>query len=159
VRSNALSRSRPKYGNQKVTTVDKRSPLEKLMAKAKRHDWPAELARQLDEAGIAVEREYRWHSTRKFRFDLMVRRKRLAVEVDGGLFINGGHTRGARREYDYERDAEALAPGCGAVMLAASVVFAGMFVGLAIFRLAVVIENYTQQFDNPSNLEIEPNDK
>jgi hypothetical protein len=44
-------------------------------------------------------------------------------------------------------------------MLAASVVFAGMFVGLAIFRLAVVIENYTQQFDNPSNLEIEPNDK
>jgi very-short-patch-repair endonuclease len=111
VRVNVLSPSRAKYGNQKVTTPNQKSPLEKLMAKAKRHDWPAELARQLDEAGITVEREYRWHSTRKFRFDLMVRSKRLAVEVDGGLFINGGHTRGARREYDYERDAEALAAG------------------------------------------------
>jgi hypothetical protein len=32
-------------------------------------------------------------------------------------------------------------------MLAAAVVFAGMFVGLAIFRLAVAIESHTERFD------------
>ena len=35
----------------------------------------------------------------------------MLVEVDGGLYVNGGHTRGAARERDYERDAEAMLLG------------------------------------------------
>jgi very-short-patch-repair endonuclease len=55
--------------------------------------------------------EYRFHPTRKFRFDHAWPDKKLAMEIDGGLYVNGGHSRGAAREHDYEKDAEALMLG------------------------------------------------
>ena len=55
--------------------------------------------------------EYRFHPTRKCRFDHAWPDKKLALEIDGGLFINGGHSRGESRERDYEKDAEAMMLG------------------------------------------------
>jgi len=55
--------------------------------------------------------EFRFHPVRKWRFDLAWPHVMLAVEIDGGLFINGGHSRGAQREKDYEKDAHALIAG------------------------------------------------
>lgn len=48
--------------------------------------------------------ELRFHPTRKWRFDFAWLDRRLAVEVDGGAFIQGRHTRGV----GYERDCEKL---------------------------------------------------
>ncbi len=55
--------------------------------------------------------EYRFHDSRKWRFDYAFVDHKLGVEIDGGLFINGGHNRGAQRQKDYEKDAHALMAG------------------------------------------------
>ena len=40
-------------------------------------------------------REYRFHPTRKWRFDFAWPEARIAVEVEGGTWERGRHTRGA----------------------------------------------------------------
>ena len=60
------------------------------------------LARQLVAAGLAFEREVRFHPVRRWRFDFLL--GRVAVEVDGGTWAGGRHTRGA----GFEKDAEKL---------------------------------------------------
>lgn len=50
------------------------------------------------------EREYRFHPTRKWRFDFawILGDHRIALEIEGGVFIRGRHTQGA----GYAKDAE-----------------------------------------------------
>lgn len=62
--------------------------------------------------GLPVpEYEVRFHPDRKWRFDAAWPAHMIALEVDGGLYVNGGHSRGAAREGDYEKDAAALMLG------------------------------------------------
>lgn len=68
------------------------------------------LAVQLDQAGIAYTREYRF-CERRWRFDFAVPRESLAIEVEGGSFVAGRHTRGAAFEADCEKYARALIAG------------------------------------------------
>jgi very-short-patch-repair endonuclease len=68
--------------------------------------------KQCQLAGLPTpEREYRFHPTRKWRFDFAWPAKSLAVEVDGGLFVTGRHSRGAGAEKDMEKFAEAMIHG------------------------------------------------
>lgn len=46
------------------------------------------------------EREYRFDSKRKWRFDFAWPESKLAVECEGGIWIKGAHTRGAHYESD-----------------------------------------------------------
>ena len=39
--------------------------------------------------------EYQFYESRKWRFDFAWPDKMLALEIEGGLFIHGGHVRGA----------------------------------------------------------------
>ena len=48
---------------------------------------------------------------RRFRFDLVFLAERLAVEVDGGLFTGGRHSRGLGAEADMEKAALAIGLG------------------------------------------------
>jgi len=57
-------------------------------------------------------REYRFHETRKWRFDFAWPEVRIAIEVEGGAFgmknkegkmIQGGHNRGAHMTKDCEK--------------------------------------------------------
>jgi very-short-patch-repair endonuclease len=80
-------------------TSPRRSPAETL------------LAVQLEQAGIPFEREYRFHESRKWRADFAIRRYQLGgipslllIEVDGGSWVAGRHTRGS----GFEKDAEKL---------------------------------------------------
>lgn len=50
-----------------------------------------------------LERQYRFHPTRKFRADFAYPARRLLIEVQGGSWVGGGHTRGAGYERDCER--------------------------------------------------------
>jgi very-short-patch-repair endonuclease len=47
--------------------------------------------------------EYAFHPTRKWRFDMCWPAAKVAVEVDGGIWISGGHTRGAQIKNDWEK--------------------------------------------------------
>ena len=72
--------------------------------------------------------EVRFHKSRKWRIDLVVERDRddapdighigfdctrqpLAIEIDGGLFVRGRHTRGAEMQKSMEKDYHAMLAG------------------------------------------------
>jgi hypothetical protein len=65
-------------------------------------------------AGLPIpQAEWRFHATRRWRFDwaFIETSNRLAVEVEGGAFIGGRHTRGAGFLKDLEKYAEATVLG------------------------------------------------
>lgn len=51
------------------------------------------------------DREVRIVPDRKFRMDIYFPRERLAVEVDGGGWVNGRHSRGYGMDSDAEKSA------------------------------------------------------
>lgn len=55
--------------------------------------------------------EFRFHPTRRWRFDYAWPDRSIAVEVDGAVWTGGRHTRGAGVEKDCEKYAEALLAG------------------------------------------------
>lgn len=55
--------------------------------------------------------EHRFHSTRKWRFDLAWPDRKVAVEIDGAVYAQGRHTRGAGYEKDAEKMNEAALMG------------------------------------------------
>lgn len=57
------------------------------------------------------KREYRFHPIRQWRFDFAWPDIKLAVEIEGGLYVQGRHARGAGIEKDAEKYAEALLEG------------------------------------------------
>lgn len=59
----------------------------------------------------APVREHRFHPTRKWRFDYAWPEEKLALEVEGGAFVGGRHTRGAGYVKDLEKYSEALCMG------------------------------------------------
>ena len=59
----------------------------------------------------APRREYRFHQSRKFRFDFCWPGYSLAVEVEGGVYTKGRHTRGAGLTRDAEKYNEAALLG------------------------------------------------
>jgi very-short-patch-repair endonuclease len=70
------------------------------------------LAQQCQAIGLPQpETEVRFHPTRKWRADFIWRKEKLIVEVDGGVFVGGRHSRGAGIEKDCEKFAEAMALG------------------------------------------------
>ena len=71
-----------------------------------------ELAAQVKMGGLpAGEREYRFHATRRWRFDLAWPELRIAVEVDGGAWVNGRHYRASGWLRDQEKLNEAAILG------------------------------------------------
>lgn len=69
------------------------------------------LKRLLESEGYTVELEYRFHPTRKWRYDLAIPAQMLALEVQGGLFNHGSHVRGAHLLREYEKLNEAAILG------------------------------------------------
>ena len=75
-------------------------------------DYQADLAGQVRLAGLPEPRlEYRFHPTRQWRFDLAWPDAMLACEIDGGIWTDGRHTRGAGYRNDCIKGNEALLLG------------------------------------------------
>jgi len=55
------------------------------------------------ELGCQVVAEYRFHPKRLWRFDYALPQFRIAIEIDGGVWTQGRHTRGAGWLKDSEK--------------------------------------------------------
>jgi hypothetical protein len=53
------------------------------------------------------EFEYKFHSDRNWRLDVFLRKERLGLEIDGGIFRGGGHT-GAGHAEDFDKANHAM---------------------------------------------------
>ncbi|WP_201746353.1 hypothetical protein [Veronia nyctiphanis] len=72
----------------------------------------ATLAMQLLAVGVPEpEREYRFHPTRRWRFDFAWPDRLMAVEVEGGGWNGGRHTRGKGFASDMVKYSEAMRLG------------------------------------------------
>ena len=61
--------------------------------------------------GMEFEREYRFHPVRMWRFDYASIEKKIAIEVEGGVYIQGRHTRPQGFLKDIEKYNTATAMG------------------------------------------------
>lgn len=68
------------------------------------------------------EREFRFAPPRRWRFDFSWAAHALALEVEGGTFSVGRHTRGTGYEKDCEKYAEALVRGWRVLRVTGSMV-------------------------------------
>lgn len=57
------------------------------------------------------QREFRFHPTRQWRFDFAYPEKKIGIEVEGGIWNGGRHTRGKGFEGDCEKYNEAVMAG------------------------------------------------
>jgi very-short-patch-repair endonuclease len=56
-----------------------------------------------EQARTTVEYERRFHPVRRWRFDAAFPERKIAIEIDGGAFIGGRHTRGTGFRKDCEK--------------------------------------------------------
>lgn len=73
------------------------------LAQLKRSPLEVQLAAQMDYAHMEYVSEYRFDEVRRWRVDFAFPDKRVAVEVEGGHWVNGRHTRGQGFEDDCEK--------------------------------------------------------
>jgi hypothetical protein len=60
-------------------------------------------AYMLDQGIPAPIYEYKFHPVRRWRFDLCWLPQRVALEVQGGIFVRGRHSRGAALLKEWEK--------------------------------------------------------
>jgi len=73
------------------------------------------LWRALD--GPELEREFRFHPVRKWRADFAHLPNQTLIEIEGGIYVNGRHNRGAGFAADLEKYLEAALAGWRVVRL------------------------------------------
>jgi very-short-patch-repair endonuclease len=72
------------------------------------------------------ETEHRFHPTRRWRFDFAWPEKKIAVEIDGGSWIAGRHSRGGGIHSDCEKQCEAVVLGWRVLRCDAEMVRSGV---------------------------------
>ena len=112
------------------------SPLALNKPKKKRKSAGEEMfALQVMSEGLPEpERESRFHPTRRWRFDFAWIGEKIAVEIEGGVYVNGRHTRGKGFENDCIKYAEAALLGWQVIRFSTQQVKAGTAI------------NYVKQF-------------
>jgi len=61
--------------------------------------------------GLAPEREHQFHPSRKWKFDFAFVDRKVAIECEGGMWVNGRHSRGSGAVADMEKYNAAAALG------------------------------------------------
>ena len=73
-------------------------------ARSKQRDEQDKLLRLISrEVDSSAQFEYRFHPFRKWRFDVAWPDRQIAVEIDGGYFVGGRHSRGTGQIADNEK--------------------------------------------------------
>lgn len=58
-----------------------------------------------------MKTQYKFHPVRKWLFDFAWPNRKLALEVNGGTYVHGAHSRGAQQRKDMEKWSEAALLG------------------------------------------------
>lgn len=74
---------------------------------------------------IEVLREFKFHPIRRWKADFLIVGTKILVEVEGGIFINGRHSRGAGMEADMEKYNAAQELGYSVLRFSPSMVKSG----------------------------------
>ena len=82
-------------------------------------------------------REPQFHPDRKWRFDFAFPDEKLAVEIEGGLFVGGGHSRGKGYESNLEKYNQAVLMGWRVLRYSTDMVMRGD----AINEVLVALQN------------------
>jgi len=80
----------------------------------------------LKELGILYRREERFHDQRLWRLDFYLPEYRMAVEIDGGVWTGGRHTRGKGFEADCIKANHAIMAGIRLLRFSATQVKRGI---------------------------------
>ena len=83
------------------------------------------LARDLRALKINFEQEYKFHPERNWRADFLITGTKILIEVEGGIWSGGRHTRGKGFTADCEKYAEATLLGYIVVRFTSSQVKSG----------------------------------
>lgn len=94
--------------------------------------------RHLEAYKIAYEREYRFHPVRRWRFDFLIDDV-IAVEIEGGTWINGAHNRGKHYESDCQKYNEAALMGYKVLRFTTDMVKSGQAIDTIRRALGVVV--------------------
>ncbi|MBJ8432865.1 DUF559 domain-containing protein [Acinetobacter pittii] len=84
------------------------------------------LATHLKACKISFEQEYKFHPKRKWRADFLISGKKILVEVEGGIWRGGRHTRGNGYLGDMEKYNEAAMMGFTVLRFSTEQVKAGV---------------------------------
>jgi len=82
--------------------VKKYVSVKPIKRKSVKPDYPGKISNALNILGINHVREYKFLHDRRFKFDLAIPEKKIAIEFEGGIFTGGRHTRGS----GYAKDAK-----------------------------------------------------
>lgn len=89
------------------------------------------LDRQMQLAGLPTpEAEYRFHPTRRWRFDYALLAQSIGIEVDGAVYSGGRHTRGKGFENDMDKLNEAQILGWRVLRFSTGMVQDGRALGV-----------------------------
>lgn len=87
----------------KATRPKVRSKRPKVKGEKVPNEFEAKLARELKTLKIEFEQEFEFHPKRKWRADFHLVGKKILVEVEGGIWSGGRHTRGKGYIGDMEK--------------------------------------------------------
>jgi very-short-patch-repair endonuclease len=87
----------------KATKPKGRSKRPKVKGEKIPNEFEAKLARELKTLKIEFEQEFEFHPKRKWRADFHLVDKKILVEVEGGIWTGGRHTRGKGYLGDLEK--------------------------------------------------------
>ena len=108
----------------------KRSSKTKRRASVKKErvvsEGEATLVQHLKTHKISFEQEYKFHPTRKWRADFLITGTKILIEVEGGVWSGGRHTRGKGYIGDMEKYNEAAIMGFTVLRFSTEQVKAGV---------------------------------
>ena len=87
----------------KATRSKGRSTHPKVKGEKVPNEFEAKLARELKTLKIKFEQEFYFHPDRKWRADFHLIDKKILVEIEGGIWSGGRHTRGKGYIGDMEK--------------------------------------------------------
>lgn len=103
--------------------------LSRQRARARRESLELALLQQFRAVSLSPERQVRVDKKRRWRFDFGFPEHRLLIEVHGGQWIGGRHTRGTGFDADCEKDAAAQVLGWRVLRVTGTHIHSGAALG------------------------------